>query len=206
MKPYHKINSIFKRDPKTFKFIEGEYSTPEIAYLAKAQWMFTEKIDGTNIRVMWDMEKVSFGGRTERAQIPANLYDKLQEMFPVEKFKALYPDQPMCLYGEGYGAKIQKGGGNYIPDGVSFILFDVMVGDWMLRQADVTDVSCAMGVIAVPGLGMGTLQDAIDLVKGNLRSFIGTAQAEGVVMRPLVELQTRHGHRIITKVKVKDYV
>lgn len=205
MKPYHKINSIFKRDPKTFKFIEGEYSTPEIAYLANAEWLFTEKIDGTNIRVMWDMEKVSFGGRTERAQIPANLYDKLQEMFPVEKFKSLYPDQPMCLYGEGYGAKIQKGGGNYIPDGVSFILFDVMVGDWMLRRADVFDVGKNMEISIVPIVGRGTLEDAINIVKGNPPSLIGTAQAEGLVLRPLVELQDRAGHRIITKVKAKDY-
>lgn len=67
MKEYHKINTIFKRDPETRNktLLEGQYSVPEFEYLANNKWIFTEKIDGTNIRVMWDGKKVTFGGKTE---------------------------------------------------------------------------------------------------------------------------------------------
>ena len=39
----------------------------------------------------------------------------------------VFPDGAAVLYGEGYGAKIQKGGGNYRAD-QDFVLFDVRVG------------------------------------------------------------------------------
>ena len=59
MKEYHKIYTIFKRNPKTkYKtLLEGKYSLPEFEYLKDCIWVFTEKIDGTNIRVIWKMEK-----------------------------------------------------------------------------------------------------------------------------------------------------
>ena len=67
MKEYHKIQSIFKRDDKTHKFVVGEWSLPEINYLAHNQWEFTEKVDGTNIRVMWSptIKLLRFGGKSD---------------------------------------------------------------------------------------------------------------------------------------------
>ena len=52
MKEYHKIQTIFKRDPENkFKtLIYGEFSLPEFEYLKNNTWIFTEKVDGTNIR------------------------------------------------------------------------------------------------------------------------------------------------------------
>jgi ATP-dependent RNA circularization protein (DNA/RNA ligase family) len=186
--------------------LEGQYALPEFEYLASNKWVFTEKVDGTNIRVNWDGEHVLFGGRTDKAQLPTFLFSKLQEMFPVEKFVQLFPDTPMTLYGEGYGAKIQKGGGNYIPDGVSFIVFDIRVGDWWLKLIDVADIAGKLGIKHVPVYGVGSLKDGIELVRGGLQSLLGTHTAEGLVMRPVVDLLTRRGSRIITKIKHKDFV
>ena len=120
MEEYPKIQSVFKRDEITHKFIEREYSLPEFKYLEDNIWVWTEKVDGTNIRVMWHPEKphnldsqgqhphLEFGGKTNNAQVPDFLLAKLQEKFTEEKFGLLYPDTPMCLYGEGYGARVQK--------------------------------------------------------------------------------------------------
>jgi len=204
---YHKIPTIYKRDPTTKyrTLLEGEFATPELEYLAGNSWVFTEKIDGTNIRVYWDGARVRFAGRTDKAQIPPFLLTKLEEMFPVDKFKTLYPDTPMLLYGEGYGAKIQKGGGNYIPDGVSFILFDVMIGCFLERQ-NVEDIAQQLQISIVPIIGMGTLLDAVKMVRDGFHSLIGDCWAEGLVMRPATELMSRRGERIITKVKHKDFV
>ncbi|NIX57649.1 MAG: hypothetical protein GWN14_17430 [candidate division Zixibacteria bacterium] len=138
MKEYHKITTVFERDPETkFKtLLDGKFAKPEFEYLAENQWRFSEKVDGTNIRVMWDGEKVTFGGRTDRAQIYAPLIEKLQSYFYAGAMAEVF-DCPACLYGEGYGAKIQKGGGNYNPDDVDFALFDVLVGNTWLERSNV---------------------------------------------------------------------
>ena len=75
MQPYHKINSVYKRDEKG-KFTK-EFSIPEFEYLFHNIWIGTEKIDGTNIRIGWDGENVTIGGRMQKAQLPVHLKLKL---------------------------------------------------------------------------------------------------------------------------------
>ena len=195
------------RDPdnKYRTLLEGQFALPEFEYLADNQWVFTEKIDGTNTRAYWDCERVTFGGRTDKSQMPAFLFAKLQEMFPAEKFARLYPETPMTLFGEGFGAGIQKGGGNYISDGVDFALFDVLIGQWWLCREDVEDIAQHLEIDVVPIVGRGTLFEAVEMAREGFRSKIGTQMAEGLVMRPTVELVTRTGKRVITKVKHKDF-
>ena len=124
MNQYHKIKNVFARDPDTHKLIPGEYTTPELAFLADCQWEFTEKVNGMNIRVMFqplgsegctepDLDKVlKFAGKTDRAQLPGPLVARLQERFlpAADQLVEMFPGGG-CLYGEGYGPKIQKGGG-----------------------------------------------------------------------------------------------
>ena len=203
MKKYHKINSIFKRDEKG-NFTE-EYSMPEFEYLKDNKWVFTEKIDGTNVRVMWDENKVSFGGKTDNAQMPVFLFEKLQEIFTAEKLKGVFNEDVVCLYGEGFGARIQKGGGNYIKDGVDFILIDVKIGEWWLKRESIEEIAEKLGIRIVRVVGSGTLQEAIDLTKSGFNSEFGNFIAEGLVLKPEVELSARNGKRIITKIKHKDF-
>ena len=205
MKEYQKIQSIFKRDERTHKFIIGEYSLPEFEYLAYNYWIGTEKVDGTNVRINWDGGKIEFGGRTDNAQMPLSLLQRLEQLFPIEKFKTLYPETPMTLYGEGYGAGIQKGGGNYIPTGVDFILIDVLVDEWWLKREDIEDVANKLGIKVVPVVYGGKLISAIQPVKQGLKSTFGDFMAEGMVLKPAIELKTRSGDRIITKLKTKDF-
>ena len=162
MKEYHKIQTVFKRDEKTKHIIEGDYTLPEVEFLKDVKWVFTEKVDGTNIRVMWNGENVVFGGKTEDAQIPVYLLYKLQELFEgtVKRqiFIKSFGEEPVevCLYGEGYGAKIQKAGGLYIPDGVDYVLFDVKIGDLWLERENVVDIASKFGLRVVPIIGEGT--------------------------------------------------
>ncbi len=212
MNKYHKIVTVYKRDPETkFKYLLDEFATPEFEYLAENKWIWTEKIDGTNIRVMWSGKGLVFGGKTDNAQIPAFLANKLHEVFNSNIFSDLYPDAPMCLYGEGYGAKIQKGGGNYIPDGQDFILFDVKIGDVWLERENVEDIAEKLGIRVVPVVWAGPLVEAARMTMDGFSSEIpeegvfGGILAEGLVMRPERELLNRHGNRIITKIKYKDF-
>ena len=213
MKEYHKIQTIYKRDPKTkFKtLLEYEYSTPEIDYLADNKWVFTEKVDGTNIRVMWNHKDrhITFGGKTDNAhQMPAFLVNILNDMFCPSLMTALFPDCDACLYGEGFGAKVQKGGGNYLPDTQSFVLFDVRIGEWWLKREDVEEVAEKLNICIVPIIGTGTLHDMVSMAREGFYSRWtnnGYFNAEGIVARPEVELTARNGHRIITKIKYKDF-
>jgi hypothetical protein len=209
MTEYHKINTIWKRDTNG-KIIPGEWSMPEFRYLANCSWEFTEKIDGTNVRVMWDGQSVRFNGKTDNAQMPVFLYEKLVELFPAENLARVFAETtvPVCLYGEGYGARIQKCGGNYIPDGCSFILFDVKVGDLWLTRFNVMDIADGLKVQSVPSIGSGSLHDAVAMVRDGIVSVVAEkpdTMAEGIVIRPIVELKTRTGQRIIAKLKTRDY-
>jgi hypothetical protein len=211
MVEYSKIQTLFKRDTKG-RIIEGDWSIPEIEYLKDNNWIWTEKVDGTNIRISftpllispWDIE---IQGRTKDAQTPNFLLDKLKEMFPSKRLHAAFPDMKMdvTLYGEGYGPKIQKGGGKYRSD-VSFVLFDVKIGSWWLKRPDIEDVASKLGIDVVPICGTGTLHQAINYIKsGTMKSQWGNFLAEGIVARPEVELFTRKGERMLTKIKHKDF-
>jgi len=208
MSKYHKIQTVFKRDPanKNRTLLEGEYSLPEFEFLKSNKWVFTEKVDGTNIRVYFKDGEITFGGRTDQAQIPPTLVERLNDLFlsQRERFVEKFGEAEVCLYGEGYGPKIQKGGGNYRDD-QSFVLFDVNVGGWWLQRNDVDDVSQFFGLDIVPIVGEGTLLDMVELVRGGIKSAWGDFQAEGLVARPEIELRTRGGHRIITKIKCRDF-
>lgn len=197
---YHKIQSMFKRDTKG-KMLFGDWSWPEFEYLKDLEWIWDEKVDGTNIRVNWNQEIIRFGGRTERAQVPVKLLDALQDLFPASKFTTM-PE--MTLYGEGYGAKIQKGGGNYRQDN-SFVLFDVFCGGYWLRRVDIEEIAKSLVIDVCPIVGKGTLTQARNYVEIGMKSTWGDFQAEGLVLRPPVQLFTRQGKRLITKTKVKDF-
>lgn len=205
MNKYPKIQSIFKRDEKTHQFIEGKYSLPEFEYLKNLQWEWTEKVDGTNIRVIWDEKEVEYRGRTDNAQVPKHLLETLSEILPHQKFDDLYPDKPMCLYGEGYGCKIQKGG-KYHQDSVDFVLFDVLIDNIWLERKNVVDIARKLGIGAVPVITYGTLNEAVEVIKAReTKSLWGDFLVEGFVLKPLIPLLRRNGERVITKIKHDDY-
>lgn len=207
---YPKIETLFMRDENgSKKLIEGLYRDPAIEYLANLQWIGTEKIDGTNIGIVWDGHHVSFQGRTENACLPAKLVTKLNEVFGgtenEELFEQKFGENHVILFGEGYGAGIQSGG-SYRQD-VSFILFDVYhVGSniWFTRDA-CEDVARTFGIDIVPIVAIGTIDQLVQYVKNKPNSTIGTAKMEGVVARPLVDMLDRRGRRIMAKIKVCDF-
>ena len=210
MKQYHKIQTVYFRDPENNHktLLEGTWAKPEFELLKDINWVCTEKIDGTNIRIMWDGENVRFGGKTDNAQIPTILIGVLQDTFTNEIMAEAFPDADnVCLYGEGFGKKIQKGG-NYMPDRADFILFDVKVLDWWLTRESVEDIAFKLNIAIVPIIGVWKLEKAIEYVKKGFISTIADNKqyiAEGLIMKPVSELFNRKGERVIAKIKHKDF-
>jgi len=208
MKEYPKINTIYKRDEKTKALILNQYSTPEIEYLKDNDWILTEKVDGMNIRVEYENDTISFKGRTDNAQLPTRLFDKLHTLFDnkLNLFREMFKDTSVCFYGEGYGVGIQKGSG-YIPNDVNFILFDVMVGETFLERLSVEDIAKKFDIQVVPVICVGSLAVMEEIVRTKFNSRVASSHiiAEGLVASPKVILYTRRGGRIMTKLKVADF-
>ena len=114
-------------------------------------------------------------------------------------------EEGICLYGEGYGGKIQKAGSTYGPQ-QKFVLFDVKIGDLWLQRGDVHDIANKMGLEVVPIRGMGSLDSMVAVAEAGIHSSWGDFLAEGLVARPEIEMRTRRGDRMITKIKTKDFI
>jgi len=205
---YPKIETLFKRDEKTHKVYPDQLRNP--LYGIIKSWQFTEKIDGTNIRVMWADGKLRIGGRTDKASIPADLMQPLYETVDVQKMREMFSDSPAIIYGEGYGAGIQKGGA--YSKTKEFVVFDVLVaGRWWLNWQNVCGVADRLGLKTVPYLGEMGLDEAVDTVGSGFLSPLADRQtgervlAEGVVGRTVEPLFDKHGNRLIVKLKTKVF-
>lgn len=211
MRKYEKIDTIYARDTEGSKNLRpGVFRDSTVKYLALNTWIWTEKIDGTNIRVHWDGHQITFGGRTDNAQIPSDLVTKLNEIFmndaAEELFEQTFGEKEVIIFGEGYGRKIQKVGSKYIKDGVDFIVFDVLVGENYQSREWVEKTAQMFGLKVVPIVGKGTLYEATYFVCNHPNSVIAEdeVEMEGIVARPEVEMRDRCGNRIIAKIKWND--
>lgn len=229
---YQKINTLFLRDENSI-IIPDKFTCAEFEYLKDNKWECTEKIDGTNIHIDILFERfkgedgstpreeltITYNGRTSKAQIPAHLHSKLCEIFGEVDFGTIFHDSfqstrdndedslLISIYGEGYGAKIQRGG-NYIKDDCGFILFDVRVGKWWLNRHACEVIAELMNVPIVPIIGYMTIPEAIEFVKQGFKSTIAQNpdyDAEGLVLKTPCALNFRNGQRIITKIKTCDF-
>lgn len=206
---YHKIDSVFQRDPATKHktMLMGEWSRPEFWYLSTNNWIFTEKVDGTNIRaeIIPSERAVSFKGRTDAASIPKPLQYALADLFMpiVNRLCEAFPFGAV-FYGEGYGAGIQKVGKLYSAE-PRFCLFDVKVGDWWLQQEGVEGIAKDYKLQCAPVIGQGNLLDMVAMCEKGFNSLWGDFPAEGIIARPEVPLFNRAGNRIITKLKLRDF-
>lgn len=180
--------------------------------------------------------KMRFAGKTDNAQIPLKLQKFMEENYPKEKvFKALGLEEEInikdwvnhkwvesdgvtpsynnipdlyTIYGEGYGSGIQKAGGNYIKDGVGFIVFDVKVNDIYLKTDARDEIANKLGAPIVPLMGYFTLDEAIEYVRKGFKTGLWDNKdfiEEGLVLRTDLGLRNRIGKRLIVKIKYEDF-
>lgn len=220
---YPKINSLWKRSEWYFEegkknckdyqdgrqsFIIGNYADECFGNIKK--WSVEEKVDGTNIRIIFENGSVRFGGRTKDAQIPCHLLDYLQENFTSSLMQSIFKNDDgsfpyVILFGEGYGQKIQSGG-NYRKD-PGFILFDVFVSRWWLQRESVKEIADKLNIQMVPQIGVMTEEEIIDFVKSKplSRCSMNPQMMEGIIARPEPLMMKRNGQPIMFKLKCKEF-
>lgn len=204
---YPKIETLFMRDshhkiiPTLFR--KNEFS--QVKY-----FHFTEKIHGTNIRVMWDPlspEPIKFCGRTDNASIPAPLVQWLMSNFTKDKLMACFPDKRVVFYGEGYGPHINDG--HLYSTTQEFALFDVLIEErFWLSYNNIMEIAYTLEIPIVAAYGFMTLEQAIEMVKNGFKSIWWhdanqIPQAEGLVGKS--ELYDKYGKRLVVKLKTNDF-
>ncbi len=117
---------------------------------------------------------------------------------------------PVYIYGEFYGRKIQKCGGNYDPDKTRFAMFDVCQQGWYVPVDMLREYSQKLGIELVPYLKQMTIEEAEEVVRIGFKTRVPNAAnpdflEEGIVARPVVPIKDPRGKRIIVKIKTKDY-
>lgn len=224
---YPKINSLYKRQEYAAKepgrkhnpLIIGDFACDEFASVLN--WTITEKVDGTNIRIIFDRSKegyVDIRGRTDRAQIPPHLLKYLQETFTWQKLDEAFKESNYTvLFGEGYGPKIQSGG--YYRKDASFILFDVYCSGWWMKRQGVFEAACKLEIDPVPlimnegfvnrGTSVTpywTVEEIYRYVKSKPQSVFSEEdhEMEGVVARSEPLMLFRDGKPVMFKLKCCD--
>jgi len=206
MHKYGKIKNLYKFDPET-KGRLGVYTDPAFEHLEGANWHLTEKIDGTNIRLIFDNDgRMEIRGRSDKAQLDGELVENIErQMHGVLKM------YNKTIYGEGCGEGIQKGGRYGKKHFVAFDLYDNVPGRFWLRQT-AFELFDAYGIRRVPVVAHLPNPDpnlwvAYYLVQeGMISQYAGDGElAEGIVAVPMADILDGNGERIIVKIKTRDY-
>jgi hypothetical protein len=212
---YHKINNLRPRSKETNEVLFDQFSEPEFEAFYNSNYPFvcSYKNDGTNMSYYWDGKTLEIHGKTVNANIPKHLLVKMKALITEEQLSVLFPydeEKPftVILYGEGYGSKIQAAGNKYFKDNVNFALFDINInGVWMAREF-CEEIAQKLGITIVPVIGVMTLMEAENMVIAGFKSPMttnGDLEAEGLICKPLYDLKTRSGKRIVVKIKTKNY-
>lgn len=208
---YQKIMAPFGRQTPKDKLVD-----PNI-YARKWVQMFVEnniimlgqeKIDGTSVGIVWDGERVSFIGHTDKAQFSPRYLEYLKTTFGTPEFEEalemLFGEKPVTLYGEGISKDYNAHYG--FPEG-NFIMYDIQNG-WgtFYNREAVKEIANTLGLI-YPWEKHMTIKEAIEMVSRRPKSYLDSSRyMEGLVLRPPIELYTNTGERIICKVKVRDFL
>lgn len=212
---YPKIDTLYNRNPNTFKVIEEDFRREEFTLINK--WFVTEKIDGTNVCVHLHDGYVTYEGHHDKSQMQPNVLKFMHSVLdPDVVADAFEYGSNIRIYGEAYGKGVQKMGENYRKD-ISFRIFDVssfrgnreVFFPWYGKES-VTQVASSLRLKTVPVIGSGlSLEEAVSRV----RSFsivaeeenMFPAQAEGIVARTEPGLLDSSGNRVVWKLKLKDF-
>lgn len=211
---YEKFSSPFEKDEK---FI----NKPELTQkLPKGEYIVTEKIDGTNIRLIFTKpeegkeREILVGSRklilNQEDKSSKQYIDCIKEVnLPklAEYFKNV--NSTIIIYGEGYGAGVQKGG---IYSSIkNFRVFDIRIGhayqDW--NYVEKVCIDNQLNIVPV----VGTVKEInyhnclyeLNEHKETLIKEGTGGKSEGLVFKFNPVLLNKYGERLIFKVKHKDF-
>jgi hypothetical protein len=183
-----------------------------------------EKIDGTSAHIHYNAAHTDATG----AQHPAKLtffsgganHETFTKLFDatalMAKFEAM-GHSSVVVFGEAYGGKIQKMSETYGKD-LKFVAFDVKMcskpelGEYWLEVPGAESIAKQLGLDFVAYERVPATAEALNAERDRpsrqaIKNGMGEHIAEGIVVRPLMELRhkTEDGGRIIAKHKRPEF-
>lgn len=163
-----------------------------------------EKVHGTSAHIRFEAnadDLVFFPGGVSLTNFTA-LFDKQQLL---ERFAAIgQPD--VVVYGEAYGGSCQAMKETYGPE-LRFIVFDIAVNGMFVDVPTMHELATQLGLEVVPYERVTTDVVVLDALRdrpsevAQRRGCGPDKLREGIVLRPLVELQHNNDARVIAKHK-----
>ena len=185
------------------------YREAELEYLAKNLWAYKRKLNGENMRVLWDGEQAIWNGKTNDFKTDAETIDYMNSIFQEEIFEEKFGrEKQVLLFGERMAPNSQ---GNELKlEKVEFVLFDVKIGDTWLEPENLYVIAKYFNIRTCYDFMrpedkkrnyVDTLENLINAtVNGKFKDW------EGIVASPATGLYNRKGERLICKIKNHDYL
>ena len=163
-----------------------------------------EKIHGSSAHVTLTQGQLNFsaGGQSQELFIklfPSDLLDKVSQY-----------GYDVTIYGEVYGAKCQGMKDTYGND-LKFVVFDIQVAGVWLPVPEAEEMSNHLGLEFIHYVKVSTDMQYLNEQRDadSIQSFkngLGLGhKREGVVLRPLIEVNRADGSRVICKHKRDDF-
>jgi hypothetical protein len=187
---------------------EKIYREPELEYLAKNPWTYKRKLNGENMRVLWDGDQAIWNGRTNSFTPNHETTEYMNSTFAEEIFEEKFGrDKQVLLFGERMAPGAQ---GNELKlESTEFVLFDVKIANTWLEPNGIRAIAEYFGLHSCYNFMRPideernyteTLENLIELC-----SVGDFSEWEGIVAIPATGVFNRKGERIICKIKNQDY-
>jgi len=186
--------------------IDNLYKNTEILLFKECYAM--EKIHGSSAHLQWKDNKIIFFSGGEKHETFKKIFD---EEFLEIKFKELFENINVTIFGEVYGGKCQGMSETYGKE-MKFIVFDVKVGDNWLDVPNAENVAKKFNLEFVDYVKVKTDLKLLNAERDKdstqaIRNGCGEGKLrEGVVLRPLIEVTKNNGSRIIVKHKRDEFL
>lgn len=165
-----------------------------------------EKVHGTSAHVSLKDDKVHyFAGGVKHA-----LYLQCFNMDDLEERLRGLGHKEITIFGEAYGGNCQAMSGVYGKQ-LRFIAFDVRIGETWLDVPNANQVADKLGLEFVPWERVPAIVEVLDQHRdlpsrvAKRRGTLGDKTAEGIVVRPIMELTKSNGSRVIAKHKTTTF-
>lgn len=198
---------MFNRN-ENFGVDTKSYRRPEFAHID--QWLWTEKLDGSNISIAASKFGTTWRGRTPNSQFNLEIVNHLN--LRVEAWTGILDNvlnenklDSIEFFGEVFGPNIQNG--QKYASTINTKFFDIRVDqrlwlDWNTCR----EYSRVLGY-EMPAFGLVGTNALVDMVREGFptKESRHGGWAEGIVAKTPIPLYNNNNDRLIWKLKTKDF-
>jgi len=203
----------------SYMHIENLYKNQDI--LLFKECYASEKVHGSSAHIGWKTHAmITDEPDGNRPQGKVNLFcggckkELFNALFNIEELADKFIEtglDDVVIYGEGYGGKMQGMSATYGKE-LKFVAFEVRIGGCWLNVPKAHEFCKSMGIEFVAYERVSTDIEKLDAERDRpsrqaKRNGIEEDKiAEGVVLKPLIELRKNNGARIICKHKRDEFM